>query len=72
MAEVPIPLTDEEIDTSEGTGALVTVGLVIVGFMILAVARGMGSALAGQFNSLIASATGIDPTSGESTSAEVV
>jgi hypothetical protein len=68
MAEVPIPFVDEDVDTDEGaTGVLMTVGLVIAGFAVLAWARGVGGYLASEANSTLSNYLGIDPTSGQET-----
>lgn len=67
MPEVPIPFTDEEVDTDEGTSSIVmTLVVVALGFGLLAWLQGVGSMLANKANSFIADATGTDPTTGES------
>jgi hypothetical protein len=73
MAEVPIPFVDEDVDTDEGvSGVAMTVGLVIAGFAVLAWARGVGGYLASEANSTISNYLGVDPTSGESSGADLV
>lgn len=73
MAEVPIPFVDREVDTDEGvTGAGMTVALVILGFALLAWARGVGDYLADEANSYVAGFLGVDPTSGDETGADLV
>lgn len=67
MSEVPIPLTDQEIDTDDGAKSiLVTLGMVILGFATLAWSQDVGTVLANKVNSTIADVTGYDPASGDS------
>jgi hypothetical protein len=73
MAEVPIPFTEQEVDTDDdATSIVLTVGLVIAGFALLAWARGVGDYLASQANSFITNMLGFDPTSGEDQGADLV
>jgi len=73
MAEVPVPFTGEEIDTSDGGGDVaMKIGLITAGFGVLAMARGVGGALASTVNNKIAQITGYDPLSGQSTGGDVV
>lgn len=72
MPEVPVPFTGEEVDTSDGTGAVITVVLLILGFGVFSMAQGIGGALASTANDKIAQYTGINPTSGNSAQVEAV
>lgn len=73
MPEVPIPFTDEEVDTGDGaTSVGMTIALVIAGFALFAWARGVGGYVANQANSYISNALGFDPTSGENSGPEVL
>lgn len=66
MAEVPIPFVEEDIDTDSGAqGILMTLGMVIAGFAILAWSQGVGEYVADEANSFVTSLLGFDPTSGE-------
>lgn len=42
MVSFPVPFTDMEIDTADGSGAVVTFGLMVVGFMFLYFAQDLG------------------------------
>lgn len=67
MAEVPIPFTEEEVDTSSGArGVVMTLAAIIAGFAVLAWSQDVGSYVADQVNSFLTSLLGVDPTSGES------
>lgn len=67
MAEVPIPFTEEEVDTSSGArGVAMTLAAVIAGFAVLAWSRDVGGYVADRVNSFLTSLLGVDPTSGES------
>lgn len=72
MAEVPVPFMDEEIDTDEGLGAGVTVGVLILGFAVFAMAQSIGSYLANQANSTLGELIGFNPATGESNEADLV
>jgi len=67
MAEVPVPFTEEEVDTSDGKGAVVTVALLIAGFGVFSMAQNLGGTLATTATNKIAQVTGIDPTTGQET-----
>jgi len=67
MAEVPVPFTDEEVDTSDGSGALMTVIALIAGFGIFAMAQSVGGTLASTVSDQIAQFTGYNPSTGNST-----
>lgn len=69
MAEVPVPFTEEEVDTSDGKGAVMTVALLIAGFGVFSMAQGIGGTLANTATNKIAQFTGWDPTTGEETGA---
>jgi len=67
MAEVPIPFTDEEIDSSSGAqGVAFSLATIIAGFALLAWSQDVGSYVADRVNSFLTSLLGVDPTSGES------
>jgi hypothetical protein len=68
MPEVPIPFTDQQVDTDDDTSSIVmTIVGVLVGFALLAWLRGVADNLANQANSFISNLVGYDPTSGENT-----
>ena len=63
MATVPIPFTDEEVDTSDdATDVAMTVALVVVGFAAFSWFSSVGDGLASAANSFIASSLGVDLT----------
>lgn len=66
MTKVPVPFTDQDIDTDEGTSALMTVVLLIAGFSIFAMASSIGDYLAQRANQGIAALTGVNPATGDS------
>lgn len=73
MPEVPIPFTDEEVDTDSGLrGVAMTVGMVIAGFAILSWSQGVGGYLSNKANSFISNQLGFDPTSGEDQGADLL
>jgi len=73
MTEVPIPFTDEEVDTDSGLrGVAMTIGMVIVGFAILSWSRGVGGYLSNKANSFVTNTLGFDPTSGEDSGADLL
>jgi len=72
MAEVPVPFTEEELDTSDGMGAVMTVVLLIAGFGIFSMAQGIGGTLASTATNYIAQFTGYNPTTGQETGADLV
>lgn len=66
MPEVPIPFTDQEVDTDDDTSSIVmTIVGVLAGFALLAWLRGVADNLANQANSFISNLIGYDPTSGD-------
>jgi hypothetical protein len=65
MADIPIPLTDQEVDTSEPTSALMMVGMLIAGFAVFAMTQAIGTNLANQVNSYLGNFIGINPGTGE-------
>ncbi|QGX95001.1 hypothetical protein EI982_09460 [Haloplanus rallus] len=65
MAEIPVPLTDQEVDTSDPTSAGMMIGLLIVGFAIFAMAQGIGGYLASRANSALGDLIGFNPATGE-------
>lgn len=72
MAEVPVPFTEEEVDTSDGKGAVATVALLIAGFGVFSMAQGIGGTLANTATNKIAEYTGYDPSTGESSGGDIV
>ncbi|GAB3315226.1 hypothetical protein [Haloplanus salinarum] len=67
MPEVPIPFTDQEVDTDDDASSIVmTLVVVAVGFAAFVWLRDVGGYLAQQANSTITNLVGIDPTSGDS------
>jgi len=72
MAEVPVPFTGEEVNTSNGSGALMTVIALIAGFGIFAMAQSIGGTLASMVSTQIAQFTGYDPATGENTGVPAV
>jgi hypothetical protein len=73
MPEVPIPFTDEEVDTDEDTSSIVmTLVVVALGFGLLAWLQGVGGMLADKANSYISDLIGVDPTSGEDSGVDLV
>lgn len=67
MAEIPVPFTGQEIDTSEDAGNIVmTLGAMLVGFIILAFMQAVGSTGAQSLASTLGSALGFNPATGES------
>jgi hypothetical protein len=68
MPEVPIPFTDQEVDTDDDTSSIVmTLVVVAVGFAAFVWLRDAGGYLARTANSTISNLVGFDPTSGENT-----
>jgi hypothetical protein len=65
MAEVPVPLTEEEIDTSDPTNALMAVGMLIVGFGVFSMTQSIGDRLANTANSALGQVLGQNPATGE-------
>ena len=73
MPEVPIPFTDEEVDTSDDSKSIVmTLVAVAVGFGLLAWLQGVGGMLADKANSFISNQIGVDPTTGEDEGVDLV
>lgn len=73
MADIPIPFTDEEVDTGSGLrGVAMTLVMVIVGFAVFAWSRDVGGYLASEVNSFVADSLGVDPTSGEDSGADLL
>jgi hypothetical protein len=73
MPEVPIPFTDEEVDTDDDTGSIVmTLVVVAAGFGLLAWLQGVGGMLANKANNYITDLIGVDPTSGEDSGVDLV
>jgi hypothetical protein len=66
MAEIPIPFTNEGVDTDDDTSSiLMTVGATIAGFALFAWSEDVGTYLASRANGAITNALGVDPTTGE-------
>jgi hypothetical protein len=66
MADIPIPFTDEEVDTDDDWKSIVvTLVAVAVGFGLLVWLRDVGGTLASQANSYISNTIGFDLTSGQ-------
>jgi hypothetical protein len=65
MAEVPVPLTDQEVDTSEPTSALMMIGMLIVGFGIFSMTQSIGDRIANTANSALGQVLGQNPATGE-------
>jgi len=73
MPEVPIPFTDEEVDTDEDTSSIVmTLVVVALGFGLLAWLQGVGGMLANKANNYISGLIGIDPSTGEDSGADLL
>jgi hypothetical protein len=73
MEDIPIPFTNEEVDTSSGVrGVAMTLAMVIVGFAVFAWSQDVGGYLASQANSVVTSALGFDPTSGDDEGADLL
>jgi hypothetical protein len=73
MPEVPIPFTDEEVDTDDDTSSIVmTLVVVALGFGLLAWLQGVGGMLANKANNYISGLIGVDPTSGEDSGVDLV
>jgi len=62
MAEIDVPFVDSAIDTSDGVGSLMTVAVLVVGFMIFAFARTAGQTLFQQVNSTLGNILGYNAT----------
>jgi hypothetical protein len=68
MPEVPIPFTDQSVDSDDDAPSIVmTIVGVLAGFALLAWLRGVADNLANEANSFISNLIGYDPTSGENT-----
>jgi hypothetical protein len=65
MADIPVPLTDQEVNTNDPMDAGVMIGLLIVGFAIFAMAQGIGGYLASRANSVLGNYIGFNPATGE-------
>lgn len=60
MADIPIPFTGEEVDTSDGVVPIaMTLGALIAGFGILTMAQRAGANLFGTANSFVRNTLGI-------------
>ncbi|WP_136361809.1 hypothetical protein [Halobellus limi] len=64
--KVNVPFADEEVSTDNPTNAVVTVGLIIIGFVIFHLASSIGENLAGRVNSAIGEFIGTNPATGDS------
>jgi len=73
MADIPIPFTGGEVDTSDDKSSIVmTLVAIAVGFGLLAWLQGVGGMLANKANNYISGVIGIDPTSGEDSGVDLV
>lgn len=60
MAEIPIPFTGEDVDTSDGAvPILMTLGAVIAGFAVLSMVQSAGNNLYQRANAAFTRFTGI-------------
>lgn len=66
MADIPVPFVDEDVDTDDPTGAMMTVVLLVAGFAVVAFAQMFGDTIASSVSSTIASAVGWNPATGQS------
>jgi len=60
MVEFDVIGTDQEVDTSDPVGSLMSIGTVIAGLAVLFMAMPIGRQLGSRINTLIANLTGAD------------
>lgn len=60
-SDIPIPFVDQEVDTDDPTKGLMTVGVVVIGFAIFAMASSIGANLGQRVNDSIGTLTGVNP-----------
>jgi len=73
MTEVPVPFTGEEVDTSDGASSVaMSIGVLIAGFGLFELARSTGGTVAQMATNKISQVTGYDPTTGQSSGADVL
>lgn len=73
MADVPIPFTGEAVDTDDGAVPIVmTIGLLVVGFGIFAMARQAGNNLYQKGSRTFAQYTGMELDGSDSSDPAVV
>lgn len=63
--EIPIPLTEESIDTSDGLGALTAIAMLSLGFMFFAFARTAGQTMFATVNNVLQDTLGVGATGGD-------
>jgi len=66
MAEIPIPLVNQDLETSDPSGSLVMIVLLIAGFSVLTMASSIGSFVGARLNQGLASVLGFNPATGQS------
>jgi hypothetical protein len=73
MADIPIPFTNQEVDTDDGaSGILMTVAVMVVGFGLFAMAQDAGQNLYGKASGIVAQLTGMNLDGSDTNSPEVV
>ena len=72
MPKVEVPFTDSEVDTSEPSDGLMTVGMLIAGFAVFSMASGIGGYLANQANSALSGVLGFNPATGEDSGVDLL
>lgn len=72
MAEIDVPFVDSEVNTSNPTGSLMTVVMLIVGFGLFYMASSIGQYVAGQANSAVGNILGVNPATGSDSTPDVL
>ena len=60
MAEIEVPFVESDIDTSDGVGSLMTVGVLVIGFALFAFARTAGNTLFQKANQMLSNLVGVN------------
>lgn len=66
MSQIPIPFTGEDVSTSNPTSMIVTIAMIMVGFVIFAFARMVGQTGAQTLSNAVAQTTGVNPSGEDS------
>lgn len=72
MAKAEIPFTDQEVSTSNPSGSVMTILMLIAGFAVFSMASDIGDNLGDRINSAIGEFIGTNPATGEDSGADVL
>lgn len=65
MAEIPVPFIEEDVDTSDRSGVIMTLVMLIAGFAVYTMTSSIGEYVANVANSKLGEFIGFNPATGE-------